>query len=100
MACAKYYNKLVYLKERSIAFTTYSNPVTQGLWGASQIGASFPLFWINGSIGCDMPGSVQIIDNNVVFGNSELGVFVIVNVSIRDERNVRPISGNINGAPG
>jgi hypothetical protein len=95
--CAKQYDKLLYLKEKSIAFTTYQNPVTQGFWGASQIGASFPVQWINGAVGCDMPGSVQIINNNVVFGNSDLGLFIIVNVSIRDERNVRPISGNING---
>lgn len=96
-ACAKHYDKLLYLKEQSIAFTTYQNPVTQGFWGASQIGASFPLQWINGAVGCDMPKSVQIIDNNVVFGNSDLGLFIIVNVSIREERNVKPISGNING---
>src|SRR5690242_3037400 len=98
IACAKHYDKLVYLKERSIAFTAYSNPVTQGFWGAGELGASFPLYWINGAVGCDMPNSVQIIDNNVVFGNSELGLFIIVNVSVRDERNVKPISGNINGS--
>lgn len=96
-ACAKQYDKLLYIKEKSIGFTTYTNPVTQGFWGASDIGASFPLQWINGAVGCDMPGSVQIIDNNVVFGNSVLGVFIVVNVTIRDEKNVRPISGNING---
>lgn len=97
-ACAKHYDKLLYMKERSIAFTSYQNPVTQGFWGASQTGASFPIYWINGAVGCDMPNSVQIIDNNVVFGNSELGIFIVANVSIRDERNVKPISGNINGS--
>lgn len=99
VACAKHYDKLVYLKERSLYFTTYSNPVTQGFWGASQIGASFPLYPINGAIGCDMPGSVQIIDNNVVFFNSELGGFILLQTSLKDERNVQPISGNINGQP-
>ncbi|OXM17319.1 hypothetical protein [Paenibacillus herberti] len=99
IACAKHYDKLVYLKERSLYFTSYSNPVTQGFWGASQIGASFPLYPINGAIGCDMPGSVQIIDNNIVFFNSELGGFILLQTSLKDERNVQPISGNINGQP-
>ena len=97
-ACAKHYGNLVYLKERSLAFTTYSNPVTQGFWGAGQIGASFPVYQINAAVGCDMPDSVQIIENNIVFFNSELGGFIIVSTQLRDERNVRPISGNINGS--
>ncbi|QHT60671.1 hypothetical protein GXP70_12450 [Paenibacillus lycopersici] len=99
VACAKHYDKLVYLKERSLYFTTYTNPVTQGFWGASQIGASFPLYPINSAVGCDMPGSVQIIDNNIVFGNSDLGLFILLSTQVKDERDVRPISGNINGAP-
>ncbi|CDN44850.1 hypothetical protein [Paenibacillus sp. P22] len=99
VACAKHYDKLVYLKERSLYFTSYSDPVTQGFWGASQIGATFPLYPINSSIGCDMPGSVQIIDNNIVFFNSTMGGFIITSTALKDERNVMPISGNINGAP-
>ena len=93
IACAKHYGNLVYLKERSLYFTTYSPPVTGS-------GASFPLYLLNSAIGCDMAGSVQIIDNNVVFGNSELGMFIIVSTQLKEERNVKPISGNINGSPG
>lgn len=97
-ACAKHYGNLVYLKEYSLYFTTYTNPVTQGFWGASQIGASFPLYPINAAVGCDMPDSVQIIENNIVFFNSETGGYILVSTQLRDERNVRPISGNINGS--
>lgn len=89
--CAKQYDRLIYLKERSLFFTYYSAPAAAGLT------ASFPWFAINAAIGCDMPGSVQIIDNNVVFGNSKLGLFIIVSTEIKDERNVFPISGNVNG---
>lgn len=96
-ACAKQYDKLLYIKEKSIGFTTYTASAIAGFPGANQVGASFPLQWINGAVGCDMPDSVQLIDNNVVFGNSVLGVFIVVNVTIRDEKNIRPISGNING---
>jgi len=95
VACAKHYDKLVYLKERSLYFTVYTNPVTQGFWGATQIGASFPLYPINAAVGCDMPGTVQIIDNNVVFFNSRTGGHILVSTQIKDERNVFPITGNI-----
>lgn len=90
--CAKQYDRLIYLKERSLYFTYYSSPAAAGLL------PSFPWFTINSAIGCDMPGSVQIIDNNVVFGNSKLGLFIILSTEIKDERNVFPLSGNINGS--
>jgi hypothetical protein len=44
-----------------------------------------------------MTGSIQIIDNNVVFGNTETGLYILVSTVVKDERVVRPISGNING---
>jgi hypothetical protein len=85
---AKHFDKLITLKEHGHHFSVYQN--VNGV-------VSFPTFPLNSSIGCDMPGSVQIINNNVVFGNSELGLFMIVSTAVKDERVVVPISGNING---
>lgn len=52
---------------------------------------------INSAIGCDVPGSVQLVNNNLVFANSYGGVYVLANTSTADENNVRRISLNING---
>lgn len=51
---------------------------------------------INSHIGCDMPGSVQLIDNRVVFANSTKGVFIIDSTEDFGEQNIKPISENIN----
>ena len=46
-------------------------------------------------MGCDAPGSIQLIDNKLTWLNSRLGLCTLVSTNIVDERNVRPISRNI-----
>lgn len=45
--------------------------------------------------GCDCPGTVQLIDNRVVFANSKKGVFIVDSADDSGEHNIKPISGNI-----
>jgi len=52
---------------------------------------------ISNQLGCDMPGSIQLIDNRVVFANSTKGVFIIDATEDFGEQNIKPISENING---
>lgn len=96
---AKHFDKLIVFKERSIFSVVYDNTPYQSMWGSAQTSVSFPTAPLNSAIGCNMPGSIQIIDNNVVFGNTENGLFILVSSATKDERIVRPISGNINGNP-
>lgn len=49
--------------------------------------------------GCDVPGSVQLIENNLVFVNSRLGVMLIRDTTSADENNLARLSQNINGSP-
>ena len=44
-----------------------------------------------------MPGSVQLIDNRLVFANSVGGVYMIASTEGKAEENVKPLSGNVNG---
>lgn len=60
-------------------------------------GASFTVTEISSKIGCDMPGSIQIIDNRPVFAHSGKGIFIIVSSDYTDEMSVRSISANVNG---
>lgn len=85
---AKHFDRLITLKEKSLFFSTYLN--TNGV-------ITFPTAPLNSSVGCNITGSIQIIDNNVVFGNTENGLYMLVSTVVKDERVVRPISGNING---
>jgi hypothetical protein len=81
-------DKLIIFKERSIFSASYNN---------NDGTVMFPTIPINSAIGCNMTGSIQIIDNNIVFGNTETGLYALVSTNVKDEKVVRPISGNING---
>lgn len=54
---------------------------------------------IHSTIGCNMPKSIQMVANYPVFCNTYKGAHIVVATSVREEKNVMPISGNINGAP-
>lgn len=50
---------------------------------------------VNPMVGCDLPGSVQLVDNNLVFANTRKGVMFIKDTSSAYENNVVQISRNI-----
>lgn len=82
------YDQLILLKERSIYRIEFN------LSSTGEV--SFPSYPIHSTIGCDMPESVQIVDNALVFSNTYAGVHILTRTDIRSERNVLPLSGNIN----
>ena len=60
-----------------------------------------PLFstkLISPIIGCDMPNSVHLVDNKLVFANTSSGVHLIDYFNGTDEKNIKQISLNINGS--
>jgi len=84
----KQYNVLVVFKERSMYAVTYD------FNGGSP---RFPLALLNESNGCDMPYTIQLIKNNLVWANTYNGVMILNSTDIKDEKNVSPLSENING---
>lgn len=85
-----HYNKLVVFKENCTCTVTSST----GLDGT----ASFPIEFLNTEVGCDMPNTIQLINNNVVFCNTYGGVHCIVSTVVPGEKNIVPISQNVNGS--
>lgn len=63
-------------------------------------GASFITSEISTGIGCDIPGSVKLVDNRLVFAKTGSGIYTIVSSEYTDELSIRRISGNINGNEG
>ena len=55
---------------------------------------------INSRIGCDLPWTIQLIDNNLVFCNSRQGVQYIKDSSSAYENNIITISTKVNGDNG
>lgn len=84
-----HHNKLIVFKEDLTAMVTAS----VGLDNLS----SYPVSFLNTEIGCDMPNSIQLIDNNVVFCNSTKGVQAIVSTMLENEKAIMPLSINVNG---
>ena len=82
----KMYGDLVVFTVRSVYRMGYS---------LSQDGTFFSVKEISNGIGCDCPASVQLIDNRVVFLNSEKGVFIVDSTENTGEQNIKPIGKNI-----
>lgn len=86
-ALSKQYNELIVFKERSIHGLSYSFTGEKAVFSIREI---------HGRIGCDMPYTVQLINNNLCFGNTYGGVNLLISTNNNDERNVVPISANVN----
>ena len=53
---------------------------------------------VNASIGCDLPWTVRLVDNNLVWCNTYLGVCRLEDTNLAMENRVTCISANVNGS--
>lgn len=84
----KLYSSLILFKEHSVWSVDYQ---------LSAELVSFPARPINQLIGCDCPKTIQCIDNSLIWLNKRYGVCSLFSTVLRDEKNVRVLSKNING---
>lgn len=91
----KQQNNLIIFKENSVGKTTIG---TQELNG--RVFIDMPYTPINASIGCDLPWSIQLVENNLVFANRRGGVHLILDTTAAMENNIVCISTKINPAFG
>lgn len=87
---AEQYGVLIVFLEREIWQVSYSYD------GTADSRVSFPQRAVNRTIGCDAPGSIQLVNNSLVFLNSARGVHILLSTDIAEERNVQLLSRNIN----
>jgi hypothetical protein len=86
-AFGKHYDTLTIHKESGEIFgETYTFNGTTGI---------FNTFPINQQYGCDCPGTMQNINNSLVWLNSRYGVCILVGTTVGSQRNAFPISRNI-----
>lgn len=86
------YNTLIVFKERSTGKAGYSVETVDG-----RDAISFTYANINSKIGCDLPWTIQLVENNIVFCNTQGGVHVVRDSSSALENNIECISRNVNG---
>ena len=83
---------LIIFKERSIG---KSKAEVQTISERDYI--NLPYTPVNDLIGCDLPKTIQLINNNLVFANTQSGVYCLMDTSAADENNVKRLSRNVNG---
>jgi len=87
----KQQNMLVIFKEKSIG---------RAAMGTTEMGSGRVLITmdytaINSRIGCDLPWSIQLVENNLVFCNSDRGVHILKDSSSAYENNIASISRKV-----
>ena len=87
----KQQNMLLVFKERSVGRSSMStSKMANGRVLLTMNYAS-----INAAIGCDLPGSIQLIENNLVFASTRNGVCIVRDSSSAHENNIMPISRKV-----
>lgn len=84
---------LMIFSERSIGKTNFT---IDSISGRDFI--NLPYTPVNSRIGCDLPKTIQLVQNNLVFANTSGGVYMVRDTTIANENTVVGISRNINGS--
>lgn len=97
IALAKQYDTLVIMKEHSLYGMQYA--YDSDFWGV-QGQSTYVTYEINPNIGCISRGSVQLINNNLVWLAGDKKIYTLKSTGRANEKNVRKLSGNIEGLIG
>ncbi len=85
----KQQDNLIVFKEGSVGKTTLGTQEING-----RIFIDLPYVPINASIGCDLPWSIQLVENNLVFANRS-GIWMLLDTTAANENNIVCISRKI-----
>ena len=88
----KQQGNLIVLKEGSVGKTALGVQEING-----RVMIDMPYVPINATIGCDLPWSIQPVENNLVFANRK-GIYMLLDTTAANENNIVCISRKINGS--
>lgn len=84
---------LIIFKEHSVGRSTIGTETIN-----DRLYIDMPYVSINSRTGCDLPWTIQLIENNLVWCNTEQGVHVLKDSSSALENNIECLSRKINGS--
>ena len=82
---------LIIFKEHSVGRTSMDTQTVDG-----RLTIDLAYVGINAKIGCDLPKTIQLVENNLVWCNKSEGIHFLANTSAAYENNVINISQKIN----
>lgn len=88
----KQQNMLIIFKTRSVGKSYFSSETINN---RDYLRLSYQS--INDKIGCDLPNTISLVSNNLVFANTLGGVYMITDTTSAGENNIVRLSRNING---
>lgn len=95
----KQQNMLVIFSAHSVGRASLSTTTLNTGNPNERVYIQLPYVNINSMIGCDLPWSIQLIENNLVFCNTDQGVHMVYDSSAAYENNIFCISKKVNGNP-
>ena len=98
-AIAKQNNTICLFKEDEIYYSYYADQsytgedlIEQKVIDVEAAGVYFPLILLTNEIGCDVPYSVELCRNRLVFANTSGHIYSVINQNQNNERNVFKLS--------
>ena len=94
-------NLFIIFKEHSVGRTKIETTEVTGSGSnpTSRLMIDMPYTPINSKIGCDLPWTIELIENNLVWCNTEQGVHILKDSSWAYENNIIGLSKKVNGSP-
>lgn len=102
-ALKKQSNMLVIFKEHELFYSVYSegssytaeDVVAGRVIDVSTASATFPMITIHSEIGCDLPESIQLCGDRLVWACKDRHVYMLKNANQYSTANVAPISASV-----
>ena len=88
------YETLMIFKQGSIGKSALSTTEIDG-----RLRLTMDYTPVNSAVGCDLPESIRLVENNLVFCNTQQGVCRVASMSPALENNVAFLSWKVNGTP-
>ena len=99
MAIAKQSNTICIFKEDEIYYSYYADQsytgddlVEQKIIDVESQGVYFPLILLTNEVGCDVPNSIELCRNRLVFATTNGHIYSLINQNQYNERNVFKLS--------
>ena len=91
-------------RQQNMLVVFQANAMGRAAFGMTEVGGlekiTMDYTRISAAVGCDLPGSVQLVGNNLVWASRRHGVCRLRDTSAANENNVQILSRKIHGEPG